>query len=32
MTATTKNRQVYCVVKDKYGKTVKTVTVTLKMK
>ena len=32
MTATTKNRQVYCVVKDKWGKTVKTVTVTLKMK
>ena len=32
MTATAKNRQVYCVVTDKYGKTVKTVTVTLKMK
>ena len=32
MTSTTKNRQVYCVVKDKYGKTVQTKTVTLKMK
>ena len=32
MTATTKNRQVYCVVTDKYGKTVKSSTVTLKMK
>ena len=32
MTATAKNRKVYCVVTDKYGKTVQTVTVTLKMK
>ena len=32
MTSTTKGRQVYCVVTDKYGKTVKTVTITLKMK
>ncbi len=32
MSSTTKNRVVYCVVKDKYGNTVKTVTVTLKMK
>ncbi len=32
MTSATKNRKVYCVVKDKWGKTVKTVTVTLKMK
>ncbi len=32
MSSTTKNRVVYCVVKDKYGKTVKTVAVTLKMK
>ncbi len=32
MTAKTKNRLVYCVVTDKYGKTIKTVTVKLKMK
>jgi len=32
MTSKVKNRQVYCVVTDKYGKTVKTVTVKLKMK
>ena len=32
MTNKVKNRQVYCVVTDKYGKTVKTVTVKLKMK
>ena len=32
MNATTKNRKVYCVVKDKWGNTVKTKTVTLKMK
>ena len=32
MTSKVKNRLVYCVVKDKYGKTVKTVTVKLKMK
>ena len=32
MTNTVKNRLVYCVVTDKYGKTVKTVTVKLKMK
>ena len=32
MTATTKNRVVYCVVKDKYGKTVTPNQVTLKMK
>ncbi len=32
MTSATKNRKVYCVVKDAWGKTVKTVTVTLKMK
>ena len=31
MTSTVKNRKVYCVVTDKYGKTVQTVTVTLKM-
>jgi len=32
MTSKVKNRLVYCVVTDKYGKTVKTVTVKLKMK
>lgn len=32
MTSKVKNRSVYCVVTDKYGKTVKTVTVKLKMK
>ena len=32
MSSKVKNRQVYCVVKDKYGKTVKSNTVTLKMK
>ena len=32
MTSSVKNRKVYCVVKDKYGNTVKTVEVTLKMK
>ncbi len=32
MSSASKNRMVYCVVKDKYGNTVKTVTVTLKMK
>lgn len=32
MSSTIKDRQVYCVVKDKYGKTVKSSTVTLKMK
>ena len=32
MTAAVKNRKVYCIVKDKYGKTVQTSTVTLKMK
>jgi hypothetical protein len=32
MTNTVKNRQVYCVVKDKYGNTVTSKTVTLKMK
>ena len=32
MSSTVKNRQVYCVIKDKYGNTVKTKTVTLKMK
>ena len=32
MTSSVKNRQVYCVVTDKYGKTVKSNTVTLKMK
>ena len=32
MTSKSKDRQVYCVVKDKYGKTVKSKTVTLKMK
>ena len=32
MTSAVKNRKVYCVVKDKYGKTVQTSTVTLKMK
>ena len=31
MSSTTKDRQVYCVVKDKYGKTAKTNTVTLRM-
>jgi len=32
MSASTKNRQVYCVVTDKYGHTVQSKTVTLKMK
>ena len=32
MTSSVKNRQVYCVVTDKYGKTVKSNTVTMKMK
>ena len=32
MTSKVNGRQVYCVVKDKYGKTVQTKTVTLKMK
>ena len=32
MSAKTKNRLVYCIVKDKYGKTVKSTTVKLKMK
>ena len=32
MSSKVKNRLVYCVVTDKYGKTVKTVTVKLKMK
>lgn len=32
MTTAVKNRSVYCVVKDKYGKTVKSSTVKLKMK
>jgi len=32
MNAKSKNRLVYCVVTDKYGNTVKTVTVRLKMK
>jgi hypothetical protein len=32
MTSKVNGRQVYCVVKDKYGKTVKTSTATLKMK
>ena len=32
ITNTTKNRKAYCVIKDKYGNTVKTETVTLKLK
>ena len=32
MTSKVNGRYVYCVVKDKYGKTVKTVTVRVKMK
>jgi len=32
MTAKINGRYVYCVVKDKYGKTVKTTTVRVKMK
>ena len=32
MTSKVNGRQVYCVVKDKYGKTVKTSTATLKLK
>jgi hypothetical protein len=32
MTSKVNGRQVYCVVKDKYGKTVKSSTATLKMK
>ena len=31
MTDKAKNRQIYCVIKDKYGNTVKTVTVKLNM-